>query len=138
MTAVVTGKPVNLGGSRGRREATGRGVLMVCDQAIKNSLPESRLDPSCRAGLWQRRFERGAAYGRSGIQGYRHCRSGGGLYKKEGIDLVALSEFRQRNGTIHGFPGAEAHDPDQLLLVDCDILIPAATGNVITARMPTA
>src|SRR6202035_5393149 len=43
-------------------------------------------------------------------------------------------EFRQRNGTIHGFPGAEKYDPAELLLVDCDILIPAATENQITSQ----
>jgi glutamate dehydrogenase (NAD(P)+) len=59
---------------------------------------------------------------------------GGGLYKKDGIDMEALWEFRQRNGTIHGFPGAGTYDPAELLLVDCDILIPAATENVITSQ----
>ena len=58
----------------------------------------------------------------------------GGLYKKDGIDLAALWEFRQRNGTIQGFPGAEKYDPAELLLVDCDILIPAATENQITSQ----
>ena len=58
----------------------------------------------------------------------------GGLYRKDGIDIEALSEFRQRNGTTRGFSGAEAHDPGELLLVDCDILIPAATENVITSQ----
>src|SRR6202035_1746697 len=43
-------------------------------------------------------------------------------------------EFRQRNGTIHGFPGAEKYDPAELLLVDCEILIPAATENQITSQ----
>jgi glutamate dehydrogenase (NAD(P)+) len=58
----------------------------------------------------------------------------GGLYKKDGIDLEALWEFRQRNGTIHGFTGAETYDPAELLLADCDILIPAATENQITSQ----
>jgi glutamate dehydrogenase (NAD(P)+) len=59
---------------------------------------------------------------------------GGGLYKKDGIDVEALWEFRQRNGVVHGFPGAEKYDPAELLLVDCDILIPAATENQITSQ----
>jgi len=58
----------------------------------------------------------------------------GGLYNKNGMDLDALMEFRQRNGTIHGFPGAEAHNPADLLITDCDVLIPAATENVITSQ----
>ena len=59
---------------------------------------------------------------------------GGGLYNRNGIDMEALSEFHQRNGTIHGFTGAEKYDPAELLLVDCDILIPAATENQITSQ----
>ena len=58
----------------------------------------------------------------------------GGLYNKDGIDIDALWEFRQRNGTIHGFTGAETYDPAELLLADCDILIPAATENQITSQ----
>jgi glutamate dehydrogenase (NAD(P)+) len=59
---------------------------------------------------------------------------GGGLYNKNGIDLRALSEYRQKNGTIHRFPGAESYDPAGLLTAECEILIPAATENVITTR----
>jgi glutamate dehydrogenase (NAD(P)+) len=58
----------------------------------------------------------------------------GGLYNKNGIDLDALWEYRQRNGTIHGFAGAEAHDSSDLLISPCDVLIPAATENVITTH----
>jgi len=59
---------------------------------------------------------------------------GGGLYKKDGIDMEALWAFRERAGTIHGFPGAEKYDPAELLLTECDILIPAATENQITSQ----
>ncbi len=59
---------------------------------------------------------------------------GGGIYNKNGIDAEALWEFRQRNGSVYGFPGAEAYDPAELLLADCDILIPAATENQITSQ----
>src|SRR5260370_40962922 len=59
---------------------------------------------------------------------------GGGLYNKNGIDLRALSEYRQKHGTIHRFPGAESYDPAERLTAECEILIPAATENVITTR----
>src|ERR1700682_5694477 len=59
---------------------------------------------------------------------------GGGLYNKNGIDAEALWDFRQRNGSIHGFPGAEKYDPAGLLLGGCDILTPAATENQITSQ----
>src|ERR1700722_610535 len=59
---------------------------------------------------------------------------GGGLYNNNGTDLNALVEYRQKNGTVHGFPNAEASDPAELLTTECEILIPAATENVITSR----
>ena len=59
---------------------------------------------------------------------------GGGLYNSKGMDLKALVDFRQKNGTVHGFPGAEKCDAGDLLTTECEILIPAATENVITSR----
>jgi glutamate dehydrogenase (NAD(P)+) len=58
----------------------------------------------------------------------------GGLYNKHGIDIDALLTHRQRNGTITAFKGAEAANTNDLLVTECDILIPAATENVITSR----
>ena len=57
----------------------------------------------------------------------------GGLYNSKGIDIPALWEYRQKEGTIHGFKGAEKAKTEDLLVTDCDILIPAATENVITS-----
>ena len=59
---------------------------------------------------------------------------GGGLHNKNGLDLKALVDYRQKNGTIHGFPGADKAETSDLLVEDCEILIPAATENVITSR----
>jgi glutamate dehydrogenase (NAD(P)+) len=134
VTAVVTGKPINIGGSRGRREATGRGVLMVCDQAVKKlrlNRDETRVivQGFGNVGSNAARLMAEAGYKVIGI-----LEVGGGLYNTKGIDLEQLWEFRQRNGTIHGFPGAERYDSNDLLLEDCDILIPAATENVITSQ----
>jgi glutamate dehydrogenase (NAD(P)+) len=58
----------------------------------------------------------------------------GGLYNVNGINLDALWEHKQRNGTIQGFPGAEKADPAELLVSECDVLIPAATENQITSK----
>jgi glutamate dehydrogenase (NAD(P)+) len=58
----------------------------------------------------------------------------GGLYNTNGIDVCALLDHKLRNGTILGFRGAEAADPEELLTLPCEILIPAATENVITSR----
>ncbi len=58
----------------------------------------------------------------------------GGLFNPNGIDICSLLEHRQRNGTVLGFKGAEPADSHELLTTDCEILIPAATENVITSR----
>jgi glutamate dehydrogenase (NAD(P)+) len=134
VTAVVTGKPVNIGGSRGRREATGRGIMVVCEEAIKKlhlNREETRVivQGFGNVGSNAARLMHEAGYKIIGI-----AEVGGGLYKADGIDLHALWDFRQRQGTIHGFPGAEKYDPAELLVTDCEILIPAATENQITSR----
>ncbi len=134
VTSVVTGKPVSIGGSRGRKAATGRGVRVVCDEALKLlGMPRE----GCRVIL--------QGFGNVGSNaallmkeaGYRIigvAEFDGGLYNREGIDIHSLAEYRLRNGTVLGFPGAEAVDADELLLEECEILIPAAMENVITSR----
>ena len=134
VTAVVTGKPVNMGGSRGRREATGRGVMIVCDQAIKKlgmSRESSRVivQGFGNVGSNAAKLMADAGYKVIGIGEWD-----GGLYNKNGIDIDALIEHRTRNNTIKGFKSAEAMATADLLVADCDILIPAATENVITSK----
>jgi glutamate dehydrogenase (NAD(P)+) len=134
VTAVVTGKPINIGGSRGRREATGRGIMIVCDEAIKKlgmSRESTRVivqgfgNVGSNAAL----LMRDAGYKVVGI-----LEVDGGLHNRNGIDVKALSEYRQRNRTVVGFPEAESADPAELLTTECEILIPAATENQITSR----
>jgi glutamate dehydrogenase (NAD(P)+) len=134
VTAVVTGKPINIGGSRGRREATGRGVLIVCDEAIKKlglSQESTRviIQGFGNVGSNAAKLMAEAGYKVVGID-----EVGGGLYNKNGIEVEALWEYRQKNGTIQGFPGAEKYPAGELLVTDCEILIPAATENQITSR----
>ncbi|MFL6428488.1 MAG: Glu/Leu/Phe/Val family dehydrogenase [Acidobacteriaceae bacterium] len=134
VTAVVTGKPLNIGGSRGRREATGRGIGIVCDEALRH-LHMQR--DGCRViiqgfgnvGSNAAKLMMEKGYKIIGIAEYD-----GGLYNTHGIDIHQLIEYRQRNGTVLGFKGAEAADPQELILEDCEIFIPAATENVLTSR----
>src|ERR1700738_1313045 len=131
VTAVVTGKPINIGGSRGRREATGRGIMIVCDEAVKKLglSPESTrviVQGFGNVGSNAARLMSAAGYKVIGI-----LEVDGGLFNRNGIDVDALWEFRQRNGSIHGFPGADPADPAELLVTDCEILIPVATHNPI-------
>ena len=133
-TAVVTGKPLNMGGSKGRREATGRGVMVVCDEALKKlgmQREETRVivQGFGNVGSNAARLMHEAGYKILGIVEYD-----GGLYNANGIDIDALWEHRYRTGNIHGFPGAEPMDPQQLLLTECEVLVPAAIENVITSR----
>ena len=134
VTSVVTGKPVNMGGSRGRREATGRGVGIVCDQALKHL---GMAIEGCRvivqgfgnvgSNTAKLMFDKG--YSIIGIGEYD-----GALFNPNGINIDALLRWKAKNGTIHGFPEAEAADKDDLLERPCEILIPAATENVITSK----
>ena len=133
-TAVVTGKPINIGGSRGRREATGRGVQMVCDEAVKKLHLNRESTRVVIQGFGNVGSHAALLMAEVGYKVIGIIEVGGGLYNKNGIDMAALWDFRQRNGTVHGFTGADKYDADELLLVDCDILIPAATENVITSR----
>jgi glutamate dehydrogenase (NAD(P)+) len=134
VTSVVTGKPLNIGGSRGRREATGRGIGVMCDEAMKYL--QMPID-GCRVviqgfgnvGSNAANLMRDKGYKIIGIAEYD-----GGLFNPNGIDICSLLEHRQRNGTVLGFKGAEAADSIDLLTADCEILIPAATENVITSR----
>ncbi|MDE1160590.1 MAG: Glu/Leu/Phe/Val dehydrogenase [Acidobacteriaceae bacterium] len=134
ITSVVTGKPVNIGGSRGRREATGRGVATVTDQALKYMGMEPAETTVIVQGfgnvgshsarlLWDR------GYKVIGIGEYD-----GALYNPDGIDVSELMEWKAKRGAIHGFPGAQPFDQHELLTQACDVLIPAATENVITSQ----
>jgi glutamate dehydrogenase (NAD(P)+) len=134
VTAVVTGKPIDMGGSRGRREATGRGIMVVCDEALKKlnmNRDETRVIVqgfgNVGSNAAKLMYEHG--YKIIGIAEWD-----GGLYNPKGMDIDKLIEHRQRNGTIVGFPGAEPHDANELLTTECELLLPAATENVITTQ----
>ncbi len=133
-TAVVTGKPVNLGGSRGRREATGRGISVCCDEAVKYlgmDIADCRviLQGFGNVGSNAAKLLYGKGYTILGIAEYD-----GALFNEHGIDIPALLEHRARTGAIHGFAEAETCDKAELLTRSCEILIPAATENVITSE----
>jgi len=134
VTSVVTGKPLTLGGSRGRTEATGRGVHVVCDESMRYlKMPIE----GCRViiqgfgnvGSNAARLMMERGYKIVGIAEYD-----GGLYNSGGIDIHQLLDYKLRNNTTLGFRGAEAMPSEELILSECEILIPAATENVITSR----
>lgn len=134
VTSVVTGKPLNLGGSQGRREATGRGVAVVCDESLKYlNMPKE----GCRV-IIQGFGNVGSNTARLLVErGYKVvglAEMDGGLFNPNGLDIHKLLEYKRRNNTVLGFSEAEAVPSDELLVSECEILIPAATENVITSR----
>src|SRR6201986_2376322 len=107
VTAVVTGKPINIGGSRGRREATGRGVMISCDEALRkfNMSRESTrviVQGFGNVGSNAAKLMSDAGYKIIGIAEYD-----GGLFNAKGINIDNLLEHRERHKTIVGFPEAE-------------------------------
>ncbi len=132
--AIVTGKPVLTGGSRGRVDATGRGVSMCVVEAAKflgMDLNGARLVVQ--------------GFGNVGSYSARHIQElgarligvsdiSGGLYNPNGLDVSALRAYAQQNKVLKGFPNADAITQEELLELPCDILVPAALEEQITAQ----
>jgi glutamate dehydrogenase (NAD(P)+) len=133
VTAVVTGKPLTLGGSRGRREATGRGCLFVALQALKKfgMKPEETrviVQGLGNVGGTAARLMQGAGFKIIGIIEYD-----GAVLNQNGLDVTALARHRTETGSILGFSEGEDADRDEAFLMPCDVLVPAARENVITS-----
>jgi glutamate dehydrogenase (NAD(P)+) len=132
VTAVVTGKPLDLGGSRGRREATGRGCMIVCDLAVKKLGLARESTRVIVQGFGNVGGNAAHLMHRGGYKVVAIDEFDGGLYNPKGIDIPKLMEYRAANGTLHGFPEAEPIQHGEALVLPCDILLPAATENQIT------
>jgi glutamate dehydrogenase (NAD(P)+) len=133
VTAVVTGKPLDLGGSRGRSQATGRGCLIVTNQALARfgMRPENArvvIQGFGNVGSMSARLMAAAGYKVVSIIEYDAA-----VYNPKGLDIEALAAFRTQTGSIAGFPMAEEVDRREALFLDCDVLLPAAKENVITS-----
>jgi glutamate dehydrogenase (NAD(P)+) len=131
--AVVTGKPINIGGSLGRNEATARGATIVIGRAARQiglSLPGARvvIQGYGNAGSNTARLlhDLGAA-----VVGVSDSR--GGIYNPSGLDPAAVLRYKQDTGSVVGFPEADRLSNAELLELPCDILVPAALGNQITS-----
>jgi glutamate dehydrogenase (NAD(P)+) len=134
VNAVVTGKPVELGGSRGRREATGRGLLFVINEAVKRlklSPPTTRVvvQGSGNVGGIGARLLHEAGYKVVAISDIF-----GGIYNPEGIDIPAALKHLQTTRSFDEFPDVERVSNSELLELDCDVLAPCATENQITSK----
>jgi glutamate dehydrogenase (NAD(P)+) len=133
VTAVVTGKPLELGGSLGRPEATGRGCMIVATEALKRF----GLAPEDTRVIIQGFGNVGGMAARlmtrNGFKVTAIVEYDGAIYNKHGLDIEKLQNFRRETGSIREFPEGEEVDKDEALLMDCDVLIPAAHENVITS-----
>ncbi|HEY1239928.1 MAG TPA: Glu/Leu/Phe/Val dehydrogenase [Bryobacteraceae bacterium] len=133
VTAVVTGKPLALGGSRGRPEATGRGCMIVTLKALQRL----RLAPeNCRVVIQGFGNVGGMAGRLMTAKGFKIIciiEYDGAVYNPGGLDIGALEAHRKETGSILGFAGGEDIDREQAMFLECDVLLPAATENVITS-----
>jgi len=133
VTAVVTGKPLDLGGSRGRTEATGRGCLFVTLEALKRF----NIKPSDACIVVQGFGNVGGQAARlmsaAGMKVVALVEWDGAVYNPNGLDIDALMKHRNATGSINEFPGGEAIDKEEALYLSCDVLVPAAKENVITS-----
>jgi glutamate dehydrogenase (NAD(P)+) len=131
VTAVVTGKPMALGGSRGRPEATGRGCMMVTLKALAQlgMRPETSrvvIQGFGNVGGMAAKLMSAAGFRIVSIVEYD-----GAVYNPHGLDIAALQKHRKETGSITGFAGGEDMDRAEAMFLECDVLIPAATENVI-------
>ncbi|MCG8692430.1 MAG: Glu/Leu/Phe/Val dehydrogenase [Minwuiales bacterium] len=132
---VVTGKPIDLGGSAGRREATGLGAYFASERLLELGIvPDlSGLEGAKVAiqGYGQVAVAAARAFRQAGAVIVAFSDSQGGIYDPAGIDLVAVAEYKREHGTVVGLPETKTITNDDLLGLECDILIPAALGNQI-------
>ena len=130
--AVVTGKPVEVGGSLGREAATGRGANFVLQAAAEDlgiNLRDCRIviQGFGNVGSW---FARIASEEGARIVAVADHR--GGVFTDRSLDIPALLEWAQEHGTVAGFPGGEKLAPADIFTIESDILVPAAIESVIT------
>ena len=130
--AIVTGKPLNLGGSLGRDAATGRGVSIIAREAcqcfdIDIKRAKVAIQGFGNVGSWT-----GRLMARLGAKVVAVSDVNGGIFNEVGLDMERVVAHCQATGTVAGFKGAKSIDNEELLTLDVDILIPAALGGAIT------
>jgi len=132
---IVTGKPVSVGGTAGRREATGRGVVYC----IERALDVLKMPPTGCTAVVQGFGNVGAvtalalAY-KTGMRVIGLSDHTGAFYRADGIDMGVAEMYAREHGSLAGFTEADAISPDELLTLPCDVLVPAAVEAVITEK----
>jgi len=132
-TGVVTGKPVDLGGSLGRREATGRGVFTIGTEAARHIGLDIATARVAVQGFGNVGGVAGKLFAEAGARVIAVQDHGGTIFQEAGLDVPALLQHVARTGSVAHFPNAEVLADELFWEVDCDILIPAALEQQITA-----
>ncbi|HEX5147549.1 MAG TPA: Glu/Leu/Phe/Val dehydrogenase, partial [Candidatus Limnocylindrales bacterium] len=131
---VVTGKPISLGGSEGRNEATARGTVYCVVEAARHLGIELKKAKVSVQGFGNAGSIAAQLMVAEGATVVAVSDSTGGIHNPNGLDIAKVINWKKEHGTVQGFPGAKDVSNAQVLEVECDILIPAALENQITAR----
>ncbi len=132
---VITGKPIPLGGSEGRGDATARGGVYVTREAAKMLNVDLRDKPMAIQGFGNA-GQHAALLGNEilGLKLVAASDSKGGIYNAKGLDPKQVVQYKMKTGRLEGFPGAESITNEELLQLDVTVLFPAALENVITVE----
>jgi len=132
--AVITGKPIALGGSEGRNEATARGTVYCIVQAAAHLKLDLAKATVAVQGFGNAGSIAARLIGLEGSTVVAVSDSTGGIHNPKGLDIAKVTAWKGEHGTVQGFPGARDITNPEILEIDCDILIPAALENQITER----
>jgi glutamate dehydrogenase (NAD(P)+) len=134
LPAIVTGKPISLGGSLGRIEATGRGVMLVTREACKHLGMNTNQCTAAVQGAGNVGLISALQLAKLGVKIVAISDVHGGLYNKAGFDLEGIKAHMQKNRRLDGYEGGTRITNAEILELPVDILVPAATENVITSK----
>jgi glutamate dehydrogenase (NAD(P)+) len=137
VNAVVTGKPIEMGGSLGRREATGRGVMLVVKEALRRLGMPLHGTRVAVQGFGNVGSVAARLLEKEGLTVVAISDKTGGVYNPNGIFIDDAIEYVKNNKFLEGYPGGEKVTNDELLELGVDVLVPAALENVITRKNAT-
>jgi glutamate dehydrogenase (NAD(P)+) len=132
--SIVTGKPVALGGSLGRRESTGKGVAYLINRAMDTVGVQASSATAVVQGFGNVGSVAAYSLANFGLKITAVSDVNGGIFNEKGIDTWRLNEHVTRTGTVRGFAGAEEISNEEMLTLKCDVLVPAALERQITAK----
>ncbi len=131
---LITGKPLAIGGSLGRNEATGRGLSFTVREAVKKMKINIKTATVAVQGFGNAGQFSSQLVQEQGAKVVAASDSKGGVYNKNGIDIISLRKHKEKTGSVVGFPGTKSISNEEVLETDCTILIPAALENQITSK----